>query len=114
MSGVDDTGYPRDLIGYGRTPPHPEWPGAARLALQIVLNYEEGAENSVLHGDGASETFLSEIIGAQAFAGARHKSMESLYEYGRPRRPLALVADLSRAWDQADGIRRGHGPATPP
>ena len=82
MSGVDDTGYPRDLIGYGRTPPHPEWPGAARLALQIVLNYEEGAENSVLHGDAASETFLSEIIGAQAFAGARHKSMESLYEYG--------------------------------
>lgn len=82
MSGVDDTGYPRDLIGYGKTPPHPEWPGAARLALQIVLNYEEGAENSVLHGDGASETFLSEIIGAQAFAGARHKSMESLYEYG--------------------------------
>ena len=74
--------YPRDLIGYGANPPHPEWPNGARLALQIVLNYEEGAENSVLHGDAASEAFLSEIIGAEAFAGVRHKSMESLYEYG--------------------------------
>jgi allantoinase len=73
--------YPRDLIGYGRNPPHPQWPGAARIALQFVLNYEEGAENSVLHGDPASETFLSEIIGAQAFP-MRHMSMESLYEYG--------------------------------
>jgi putative urate catabolism protein len=74
--------YPRDMIGYGARPPDPEWPGGARLALQIVLNYEEGAESCVLHGDAASETFLSEIIGAQAFAGVRHKSMESLYEYG--------------------------------
>ena len=74
--------YPRDLIGYGANPPHPQWPNGARLALQIVLNYEEGAENSVLHGDAASETFLSEIIGAEAYAGVRHKSMESLYEYG--------------------------------
>lgn len=74
--------YPRDLIGYGANPPHPEWPNGARLALQIVLNYEEGAENSILHGDAASETFLSEIIGAEAFTGVRHKSMESLYEYG--------------------------------
>lgn len=73
--------YPRDLIGYGRNPPHPQWPGAARVALQFVLNYEEGAENCVLHGDPASETFLSEIIGAQAFP-MRHMSMESLYEYG--------------------------------
>jgi putative urate catabolism protein len=73
--------YPRDLIGYGRTPPHAQWPGAARIALQFVLNYEEGGENSVLHGDPASETFLSEIIGAQAFP-MRHMSMESLYEYG--------------------------------
>jgi putative urate catabolism protein len=74
--------YPRDMIGYGARPPDPKWPGDARLALQIVLNYEEGAESCVLHGDAASETFLSEIIGAQAFAGVRHKSMESLYEYG--------------------------------
>jgi putative urate catabolism protein len=73
--------YPRDLPGYGATPPHARWPGGARVALQFVLNYEEGAENAVLHGDAASETFLSEIIGAQAFAG-RHLSMESLYEYG--------------------------------
>ena len=73
--------YPRDLIGYGRTPVHPRWPGQARVALQFVLNYEEGGENCVLHGDPASETFLSEIIGAQAFP-ARHMSMESLYEYG--------------------------------
>jgi putative urate catabolism protein len=73
--------YPRDLAGYGRNPPHPQWPGQARVALQFVLNYEEGAENCVLHGDAASETFLSEIIGAQAFP-MRHMSMESLYEYG--------------------------------
>jgi len=73
--------YPRDLIGYGRMPVHPRWPGQARVALQFVLNYEEGGENCVLHGDPASETFLSEIIGAQAFP-ARHMSMESLYEYG--------------------------------
>jgi putative urate catabolism protein len=73
--------YPRDLIGYGRNPPHAQWPGGARIALQFVLNYEEGAENCVLHGDKASETFLSEIIGAQAFE-MRHMSMESIYEYG--------------------------------
>ncbi|TFW18471.1 allantoinase PuuE [Massilia arenosa] len=73
--------YPRDLIGYGRTPPHARWPGGARVALQFVLNYEEGGENCVLHGDPASETFLSEIIGAQAFP-MRHMSMESIYEYG--------------------------------
>ena len=73
--------YPRDMIGYGRNPPHPQWPGQARIALQFVLNYEEGGENCVLHGDPASETFLSEIIGAQAFP-MRHMSMESLYEYG--------------------------------
>jgi allantoinase len=73
--------YPRDLAGYGATPPHPRWPGGARIAVQFVLNDEEGAENSVLHGDAASETFLSEIIGASAFAD-RHLSMESMYEYG--------------------------------
>jgi putative urate catabolism protein len=73
--------YPRDLVGYGRKYPHPGWPGGARIAVQIVLNYEEGAENNVLHGDAASETFLSEIIGAQAFPD-RHMSMESMYEYG--------------------------------
>src|SRR4051812_40345642 len=74
--------YPRDLIGYGPTPPHARWPGGARIALQFVLNYEEGGENSILHGDPASETFLSEIMGALPFEGARHMSMESLFEYG--------------------------------
>src|SRR5512134_1770463 len=73
--------YPRDLVGYGRTPPHPQWPGNARIAVQFVLNYEEGGENSVLHGDPGSEQFLSEIIGAQSYP-ARHLSMESIYEYG--------------------------------
>ncbi len=74
--------YPRDLIGYGTTPPHAGWPDKARIAVQFVLNYEEGGENCILHGDPASETFLSEIIGAQALTGARHMSMESIYEYG--------------------------------
>jgi len=74
--------YPRDMVGYGANPPQADWPGGARIALQIVLNYEEGAENSILHGDRASETFLSEIVGAQPFVGQRHMSMESLYEYG--------------------------------
>lgn len=73
--------YPRDLVGYGRRPPHPRWPGGARIALQFVLNVEEGAENCVLHGDAASETFLSEMFNPQAFP-MRHMSMESLYEYG--------------------------------
>jgi putative urate catabolism protein len=74
--------YPRDLAGYGASPPNPGWPGGARLAVQIVLNYEEGGENCVLHGDAASEAFLSEIVGADARAGVRHMSMESIYEYG--------------------------------
>ncbi|NLR75130.1 allantoinase PuuE [Leeia aquatica] len=76
-----DPNYPRDLIGYGRSVPQADWPGQARVALQFVLNYEEGGENCVLHGDPASETFLSEIIGAAAFSN-RHMSMESIYEYG--------------------------------
>ncbi len=80
--GTFEPGYPRDLIGYGRNPPDPNWPGGARVALQFVLNYEEGGESNVLHGDPASETFLSEIVGAPPFVGARHMSMESLYEYG--------------------------------
>jgi putative urate catabolism protein len=73
--------YPRDLIGYGRRPPHADWPGNARIAVQFVLNYEEGGENSVLHGDAGSERFLSEIVGAESYP-ARHMSMESIYEYG--------------------------------
>ncbi len=74
--------YPRDLIGYGRNTPKVTWPNKAKVAVQFVLNYEEGGENCTLHGDPASETFLSEIIGAAAFENARHMSMESIYEYG--------------------------------
>ncbi|TBW57629.1 allantoinase PuuE [Marinobacter halodurans] len=73
--------YSRDLIGYGRTPPEANWPGQARIAVQFVLNYEEGGENCVLHGDSHSERFLSEIVGAEAYPD-RHMSMESIYEYG--------------------------------
>ena len=73
--------YPRDLAGYGRSPPHPKWPGDARIAVQFVLNYEEGGENSVLHGDAGSEQFLSEMFNPPAFPD-RHLSMESIYEYG--------------------------------
>ena len=72
----------RDFIGYGQNPPHANWPNNAKLAVQFVINYEEGGENCILNGDASSEAFLSEIIGAQAFEGARHMSMESIYEYG--------------------------------
>lgn len=74
--------YPRDLTGYGPTPPDPQWPGGAKIAVQIVMNYEEGGENNILHGDAASEGFLSEITGAQPWPGMRHWNMESIYEYG--------------------------------
>jgi putative urate catabolism protein len=74
--------YPRDMKGYGRAIPDPQWPGGAHVAVQFVLNYEEGAENNVLHGDAASEAFLSEIVGSQPWPGQRHWNMESIYEYG--------------------------------
>ena len=76
------TPYPRDMKGYGRAIPDPKWPGGANVAVQFVLNYEEGGENNILHGDAASEAFLSEIVGAQAWVGQRHWNMESIYEYG--------------------------------
>ena len=76
------TDYPRDLIGYGANPPDPQWPDRARIAVQFVLNYEEGGENNILHGDKGSEAFLSEMVGAQSHLGARSMAMESLYEYG--------------------------------
>src|SRR3569623_3220833 len=72
---------PRDLIGHGRHPPHAQWRGQARIAVQFVLNYEEGAENCVLHGDAGSEQFLSELFQPASYP-ARHLSMESIYEYG--------------------------------
>lgn len=77
-----DNAYPRDMIGYGNDPINPKWPNKSKIALQFVLNYEEGGENCILHGDKASEAFLSEIISAEAFVGQRHLSIESMYEYG--------------------------------
>ena len=74
--------YPRDFVGYGQRPPPAQWPAGARIAVQFVVNYEEGGENCVLHGDPASEAFLSEIVGAAPWPGQRHPSMESIYEYG--------------------------------
>lgn len=74
--------YPRNMRGYGPTPPDAQWPNGAKIAVQIVLNYEEGGENCLLHGDTASEAFLSEIVGATAWPGQRHWNMESIYEYG--------------------------------
>ncbi|MEO9613535.1 MAG: allantoinase PuuE [Nitratireductor sp.] len=79
---MQPTRYPRDMRGYGANPPDPEWPGGAQVCVQFVVNYEEGGENCVLHGDAASEAFLSEIVGAAPWAGMRHWNMESIYEYG--------------------------------
>ncbi len=79
---MENARYPRNLIGYGANPPQANWPGNAKIAIQIVLNYEEGGENNVLHGDQASEAFLSEIVGAAQWPGQRHWNMESIYEYG--------------------------------
>jgi putative urate catabolism protein len=90
------TNYPRDLIGYSDQPPHAHWPDDARVAVQFVLNYEEGGENCILHGDPASEKFLSEIIGAEPFEDARHMSMESIYEYGS-RAGVWRILELFRA-----------------
>ncbi|MEM8631374.1 MAG: allantoinase PuuE [Pseudomonadota bacterium] len=89
--------YPRDLTGYGETPPDPQWPGGAKIAVQIVVNYEEGGENNILHGDAASEAFLSEVVGAAAWPGQRHWNMETIYEYGARAgfwRLYRMLADL--------------------
>ena len=91
-----DAAYPRDLLGYGSTPPPARWPGNARVAVQFVVNYEEGGENCILHGDAASEAFLSEIVGARPIPGRRHLSMESIYEYGS-RVGVWRLFDLFRA-----------------
>lgn len=91
-----DEAYPRDMTGYGRTPPDADWPGGKRVAVQFVVNYEEGGENNILHGDGASEAFLSEIVGAQPWPGQRHFNMESIYEYG-------ARAGFWRLWRLFDG-----------
>jgi hypothetical protein len=90
-----DAQYPRDLVGYGRNPPFADWPGGARVAVQFVLNYEEGGETGVLHGDAGSEQFLSEIVGAASFP-ARHMSMESIYEYGSRAGVWRLLREFER------------------
>lgn len=90
--------YPRDMMGYGNNPINPKWPKKAKIALQFVLNYEEGAENNILHGDDASEVFLSEMNNPQAFIGQRHKSIESLYEYGS-RVGVWRILELFKAFD---------------
>ena len=87
--------YPRDLAGYGRIPPHAQWPDRSRIALQFVLNYEEGGENSVLHGDAGSEQFLSELFNPPSFA-ARHLSMESIYEYGSRAGAWRILREFER------------------
>ena len=74
--------YERDMLGYGATPPNANWPNHARIAVQFVINYEEGGESCVLHGDAGSEAFLSEIVGAASWPDQRHWNMESIYEYG--------------------------------
>ena len=84
------------MVGYGRTPPDPKWPGGARIAVQFVMNYEEGGENCILHGDAASEAFLSEVVGADPWPGQRHLNMESIYEYGSR-------AGFWRLWRQFTG-----------
>ncbi len=91
------TDYPRDMIGYGRNAPDRRWPDKARIAVQFVINYEEGGENNILHGDAASEAFLSEIVGAVSCPGKRHMNMESIYEYGSR-------ADFWRLWRMFTGV----------
>ena len=95
---MSDDAYPRDLAGYGRQPPRADWPGGARIAVQLVLNYEEGGEMSVLHGDDRSETFLSDLINPAPIMGARHISMEQIYDYGA----RAGVWRLLRLFDRYD------------
>jgi allantoinase len=98
--------YPRDLRGHGRRPPLARWPRQARVAVQFVLNFEEGGENSVLHGDAGSEQFLSEMSGPPAFA-ARHLSMESIYEYGARVGVWRILREFERR--AVDGLRCVNG-----
>jgi peptidoglycan/xylan/chitin deacetylase (PgdA/CDA1 family) len=79
---ASDSNYPRDLLGYGRVAPDPKWPGNARVAVQFVVNFEEGGENCILHGDPASEAFLTDVLGATPWRGQRHMNVESMFEYG--------------------------------
>ncbi len=98
--------YPRDLVGYGRNTPDPKWPGDARVAVQFVINYEEGGESSILDGDPASENLLSEIVGAQPWPNQRNLNMESIYEYGSRAGFWRLVAAVHRAQGSSNRVRR--------
>ena len=100
--------YPRNMRGYGANPPDAKWPGGARVAVQFVINYEEGGENCILHGDAASEAFLSEVVGAAPWPGKRHWNMESIYEYGA----RAGFWRLHRMFTQADIPATVYGVAT--
>lgn len=93
---MSESNYPRDMVGYGPNPPTAQWPNGAKIAVQFVVNYEEGGENNILHGDEASEAFLSEIVGADPWPGERHLNMESIYEYGS----RAGVWRLARLFEQ--------------
>ena len=104
----NDPNYPRDLIGYGRHPVQANWPGRARVAVQFVLNYEEGGENCVLHGDPGSEQFLSEIVGAASYP-SRHMSMESIYEYGSRAGVWRILREFEKRKHAAHDLRRRHG-----
>src|ERR1700731_4983163 len=109
MSSSPFSKYPRDLAGYGRNPPDPRWPGGARVAVQFVVNFEEGAENSILHGDQASEAFLTEVIGTQPWPGQRHMNVESMYEYGSPARFQMPLGVFPRP--KTPPLRVGRAPA---
>ena len=100
--------YARDMRGYGRNPPDPQWPGGAHVAVQFVVNYEEGGENCVLHGDAASEAFLSEIVGAAPWPGMRHWNMESIYEYGARAGFWRLHRMFTEAGRAGHRLRRRH------
>src|SRR2546429_3170543 len=109
MSPADFSKYPRDLAGYGRDPPDPRWPGGARIAVQFVVNYEEGGERNILHSDATSEAFLSDVLGAAPWPGARHMNVQSMYEYGSP----AGVWRLWRLFTQTPSSVAGLGGAAP-
>ena len=104
---------PRDLVGYEGSPPDPHWPEEASIAVQFVLNYEEGSERNVLEGDPTSETFLSEMIGVEAFAD-RHMSMESLYEYGSRAGFWRVLRVFERRGPSTHRLRGRDGPRTQP
>src|SRR5215471_10560354 len=101
--------YPRDMVGYGAEPPHAQWPGGARVALQFVINYEEGAENSILHGDTAAEAFLSEWIRAQPTLGMRNHEHGVALRIRQPGRILAALPRVQPARPAGDGLCRGDG-----